>query len=222
MIFRIKTFVYQYEQAMHAFYIKLLALLNQKWYGFSPNLSLGMELYTKGIQFSQNRVITWSVILSDNCMKSSTQIKLTMISFQIWHGHFFSSPHLSFIVPTIHMGQILLFSTKQQIFQISLHLHRNWLLYQIDGADFKLLSHCGRGSAADVTSCPIIITKENWRFSFLNNSRKLQAVTYYVKLYNFQTPTGCYGPGQVKNQFISDLLIKIQQVGKKVFWLCFA
>ena len=158
-------FISMSKRCMPSTNFKLLALLNQKWYGFSPNLSLGMELYTKGIQFSQNRVITWSVILSDNCMKSSTQIKLTMISFQIWHGHFFSSPHLSFIVPTIHMGQILLFSTKQQFFQILLHLHKNWLTYLMDGADFKYdvenslmvmtLRHGCPGSAADVMSWPI-------------------------------------------------------------------
>ena len=46
---------------------------------------------------------------------------------------------------------------------------------------------------------------------------KLQAVTYYVKLYNFQTQLGCHGPGKVKNELISDLLKKIQQVAKKVF-----
>ena len=60
--------------------------------------------------------------------------------------------------------------------------------------------------------------KKNLLFSFLNNSKKLQAVTYYVKLYNFQTPLGYYGPGKVKNELISDLLKKIQQVGKICFF----
>ena len=36
-----------------------------------------------------------------------------------------------------HMGRIFLFSTKQQMFQISLHLRENWLTYQMDGEDFK-------------------------------------------------------------------------------------
>ena len=36
-----------------------------------------------------------------------------------------------------HLGKIFLFNTNQQIFQISLHLHKNWLTYQMDGADFK-------------------------------------------------------------------------------------
>ena len=63
-----------------------------------------------------------------------------------------------------------------------------------------------------------MIKRKNWLFYFLNNSWKLQAVTYYVKLNNFQTPLGYYGPGKVKNQLISDLLKKFQQVGKNVFF----
>ena len=63
-----------------------------------------------------------------------------------------------------------------------------------------------------------MFTKKNSLFSFLNNSRKPQAATYYVKVYNFQTSLGCYGPSKVKNELISDLLKKIQQVGKKVFF----
>ena len=39
-----------------------------------------------------------------------------------------------------------------------------------------------------------------------------------VKVYNFQTSLGCYGPSKVKNKLIFDLLKKIQQVGKKVFF----
>ena len=35
------------------------------------------------------------------------------------------------------MGKIFSSSTKQQIFQISLHLHKNWFTCQMDGADFK-------------------------------------------------------------------------------------
>ena len=35
------------------------------------------------------------------------------------------------------MGQIFLFSTQQQILQISLHLHENWFTYQMDDADLK-------------------------------------------------------------------------------------
>ena len=36
-----------------------------------------------------------------------------------------------------HLGKIFLFSTNQQIFQISLHLYKNWLTYEMDDADFK-------------------------------------------------------------------------------------
>ena len=36
-----------------------------------------------------------------------------------------------------HMSRFFLFNTKQQMFRISLHLHENWLTYQMDGADFK-------------------------------------------------------------------------------------
>ena len=61
-----------------------------------------------------------------------------------------------------------------------------------------------------------MFTKKNSLFAFLNNNRKPQAATYYVKVYNFQTSLGCYG--QVKNEWIFDLLKKIQQVGEKVFF----
>ena len=63
-----------------------------------------------------------------------------------------------------------------------------------------------------------MFTKKNLLFSFLNNSRKPQAATYYVNVYNFQTSLGFYGPSKVKNELIFDLLKKIQQVGKKVFF----
>ena len=53
---------------------------------------------------------------------------------------------------------------------------------------------------------------KNCLFSCLDNSRKSQAATYYVKVYKFQTSLACYGPSKVKNKCIFDLLKKIQLV----------
>ena len=55
---------------------------------------------------------------------------------------------------------------------------------------------------------------KNAIFYFSDNSRRLQATTWYVKLYNFHTPLWCYrlGKVKVKNQLISNLLKQIQQV----------
>ena len=47
---------------------------------------------------------------------------------------------------------------------------------------------------------------------FSDNCRRLQATTWYVKLYNFHTPLWGYRLCKVKNQLISNLLKQIQQV----------
>ena len=62
-----------------------------------------------------------------------------------------------------------------------------------------------------------LFSKKILQFS-ASNSRKLQAVICYVTLYNFHTPFGYYGPSKVKNQSIADLLKKVHQVRKKVYF----
>ena len=64
----------------------------------------------------------------------------------------------------------------------------------------------------------VFVFKENITISCNSNSRKLQAVICYVTLYNFHTPFGYYGLSKVKHQSIADLLKKVHQVRKKVFF----